>query len=30
MAWMYVIGAVLVLGLMVYLLWALLKPEAFQ
>jgi K+-transporting ATPase KdpF subunit len=27
---MYVIGAALVLGLVVYLLWALLKPEAFQ
>jgi K+-transporting ATPase KdpF subunit len=30
MTLMYVIGAALVLGLVVYLLWALLKPEAFQ
>lgn len=30
MVLMYAIGTVMVLGLSVYLLWALLKPEAFE
>jgi K+-transporting ATPase KdpF subunit len=30
MTWMYLVGAVLALGLVIYLLWALLKPETFQ
>jgi K+-transporting ATPase KdpF subunit len=27
---MYTVGAIVVVGLAVYLLWALLKPESFQ
>ncbi|MGE3108089.1 MAG: K(+)-transporting ATPase subunit F [Phycisphaerales bacterium] len=30
MTWIYVLGAVVALGLLVYLLGALLKPEWFQ
>ncbi len=30
MNWLYLIGALVALGLLIYLLVALLKPEAFE